>query len=487
MTLLCIACSKDETNISKPETPEEEPLELAAEIISLNYLQTLSLQEMGPSGSVWSIAQGEDSVVSLFNDTLVARGKGKARVTARLGNRSAEMKVTVTHDEFIPVKELELEINGIKRITISNDSLAKMAFTHNNISLMECFHDEAVKEIRIIGYKPENATMPVVERVTYVPLIWNNTLSDGWRLQQRNNNEGGEMLEHIHCFNGSLNNLQGEIGKNGKTEVEPLRFANYASDIEGDSDPRLWEQSRGTPMEYRAQMLVFEMKVLPDILQIGNRKNAKETTLEYNLLYSTTKNNLYTPSNSGGKGWQILQGRLKWLFFEMPNSIGLPETIPICPGDTIGLHFVAKAPEEFAATAEWAIGYGKSYRSTSWNSLCGMNAEQSTELYKKLVAENPSSGNAGAKYAFPYIKVTPNGTLTCSSELDPDYQLESGWKIKDVEQLIPLTVFMMGKGCSTTLPYLRTFSFQNGDAIVSATQPHMLCATTYIRIVPPQK
>lgn len=494
--VLFAACEKSELENDMPDNPSENTLSLKKTSASLEYLQVMLLKDVAPQGAVWSVVEGKDNVVSVFNDTLVARGKGTAKVMAQLGEQQGVMMVTVNSDEYIPVKTLKLEVNGKQIVTLSNDSLSKIVYSEEVINSMAVLQSEAIKEIKVVGYEPANATCPYIEEVYNLWVEYEYLQDvDGWRYQLEGINYA-KRENTVYCMEGSsFDDMAGKIG-----EGKSVKFVTLPLYDEHD-----FKKYRG----YEPCGLGFKMQILPDVLRVQGRKNAKEAGLEYNMTVSLSGQQtevLYRPYNAGNleTGWQIKEGRLKWIYFEKPNKVEVvtnneirtpmkfnPETgswgypgvedlfpgtwidtvqiinnIVIRPGETIQLQFNAQAPQEFIQTAEWGWGGGE----------CAEDGDRILEEWLTASAHlNPMEA-----YAYQFITLTRDGKLTCKEGVDLDF---CEWgnvnnPLKNEKTLIEVAVYLM-PSCKKE-QYERTFVV--GDR--EYKRPVTLQARAYVQIIP---
>ncbi|MBQ7772479.1 MAG: hypothetical protein IJ383_00190 [Bacteroidales bacterium] len=474
--ILAASCEKSEPDNGIPDDPSENTLSLKKTSASLEYLQVMTLGDIAPAGAVWSVVEGKDVIVSVFNDTLVARGKGTAKLMAQLGEEKGVMTVTVNSDEYIPVRTLKLQVNGKQVVTLSVDSMRNIVYNDDVVNTFEVFQHEAVKEVKVVGYEPANATCPAIEKVYYYDV--DGAIDEGdpegcWRYQQGGDTCTGEMKHYLYTMEGSLSDLSGKIGSGGT-----VKFANW---VEG----KFWNG-------YEAAGLGFKMQILPDVLLVGDRKNGKERALEYELTNAAMGDRLFKPSNGGGSGWQSCQGRLKWLWFERPNSVEVVtnneyqeygwtnENIVIRPGETIQLQFKAQAPVEFIETAEWGLENNIVFTGTGFE----CTDDCADDEFQKAFDEGSLR-----VYAKRFLTLTRDGKLTCSPDIDlnyydPKYPNE---RIQDDDMLMPVTVFLM-PSCKKG-PYERVFEkvyvWASGyNDVWRETGPSTLKAVAHIQIIP---
>ena len=468
--VLFAACEKSELENDMPDNPSENTLSLKKTSVSLEYLQVMLLKDVAPQGAVWSVVEGKDNVVSVFNDTLVARGKGTAKVMAQLGEQKGVMMVTVNSDEYIPVKTLKLEVNGKQIVTLSNDSLSKIVYSEEVINSMAVLQSEAIKEIKVVGYEPANATCPYIEEVYNLWVEYEYLQDvDGWRYQLEGINYA-KRENTVYCMEGSsFDDMAGKIG-----EGKSVKFVTLPLYDEHD-----FKKYRG----YEPCGLGFKMQILPDVLRVQGRKNAKEAGLEYNMTVSLSDQQtevLYRPYNAGNleTGWQIKEGRLKWIYFEKPNKVEVVtnneyqengknyRNIVIRPGETIQLQFNAQAPQEFIQTAEWGWGGGE----------C---AEDGERILEERLTEYAHYNHLEA-YAHQFITLTRDGKLTCNEGIDLDYCRggKVNFPLKNEKTLIEVAVYLM-PSCKKE-QYERTFVVGDWEY----KRPVTLQARAYVQIIP---
>lgn len=468
--VLFAACEKSELENDMPDNPSENTLSLKKTSASLEYLQVMLLKDVAPQGAVWSVVEGKDNIVSVFNDTLVARGKGTAKVMAQLGEQKGVMMVTVNSDEYIPVKTLKLEVNGKQIVTLSNDSLSKIVYSEEVINSMAVLQSEAIKEIKVVGYEPANATCPYIEEVYNLWVEYEYLQDvDGWRYQLEGINYA-KRENTVYCMDGSsFDDMAGKIG-----EGKSVKFVTLPLYDEHD-----FKKYRG----YEPCGLGFKMQILPDVLRVQGRKNAKEAGLEYNMTVSLSDQQtevLYRPYNAGNleTGWQIKEGRLKWIYFEKPNKVEVVtnneyqengknyRNIVIRPGETIQLQFNAQAPQEFIQTAEWGWGGGE----------C---AEDGERILEERLTEYAHYNHLEA-YAHQFITLTRDGKLTCNEGIDLDYCRGGNvnYPLKNEKTLIEVAVYLM-PSCKKE-QYERTFVVGEWEY----KRPVTLQARAYVQIIP---
>ena len=209
MSLCVLSCSKSELT---PPTPGQETMKLNKSSVSLEYCKrdTLKVMTAGvDQGKVkYSLYPKESNVVQLAGNVIIARKKGTCQVIAESEDgKVATCNVTVTTEEYVRITELIIEVNGAPMS--SKDTLRSKEYQ--------------TVDIRVVGYKPANATNPVIRKTE----LWDDdrtTSSMGPNQQRVDGNYGNIFLDDITLRykkwtdskfydNTSLNLFKGNIDK----------------------------------------------------------------------------------------------------------------------------------------------------------------------------------------------------------------------------------------------------------------------------------
>ena len=203
MSLCVLSCSKSELT---PPTPGQETMKLNKSSVSLEYCKrdTLKVITAGVEQSKvkYSLYPKESNVVQLVGNVIIARKKGSCQVIAESEDgKVATCNVTVTTEEYIRITELIIEVNS--NPMSSKDTLRSKEYQ--------------TVDIRVVGYKPANATNPVIKKTE----LWNDN-----RLYQESykGNTGNVFRDDITLQykkwtdtkfydNTSLNLFKGNINK----------------------------------------------------------------------------------------------------------------------------------------------------------------------------------------------------------------------------------------------------------------------------------
>ena len=156
MSLCVLSCSKSELT---PPTPGQETMKLNKSSVSLEYCKrdTLKVMTAGVDQSKvkYSLYPKESDVVQLAGNVIIARKKGTCQVIAESEDgKVATCNVTVTTEEYVRITELIIEVNGAPMS--SKDTLRSKEYQ--------------TVDIRVVGYKPANATNPVIRKTE----LWND-------------------------------------------------------------------------------------------------------------------------------------------------------------------------------------------------------------------------------------------------------------------------------------------------------------------------
>lgn len=156
MSLCVLSCSKSELT---PPTPGQETMKLNKSSVSLEYCKrdTLKVMTAGVDQSKvkYSLYPKESDVVQLAGNVIIARKRGTCQVIAESEDgKVATCNVTVTTEEYVRITELIIEVNG--NPMSSKDTLQSKEYQ--------------TVDIRVVGYKPANATNPVIRKTE----LWND-------------------------------------------------------------------------------------------------------------------------------------------------------------------------------------------------------------------------------------------------------------------------------------------------------------------------
>lgn len=230
ISLCVLSCSKSELT---PPTLGQETMKLNKSSVSLEYCKrdTLKVMTAGVDQSKvkYSLYPKESDVVQLAGNVIIARKRGTCQVIAESEDgKVATCNVTVTTEEYVRITELIIEVNGAPMS--SKDTLRSKEYQ--------------TVDIRVVGYKPANATNPVIKKTE----LWNDdrtTSSMGPNQQRVDGNYGNSYDDDITLRykiwtdakfydNTSLNLFKGNIDKKEvKIKFDTPEYNDYYIEPDG--------------------------------------------------------------------------------------------------------------------------------------------------------------------------------------------------------------------------------------------------------------
>lgn len=195
---MAVSCSKSELT---PPKPGEETMTLNKSSVSLEYLKRDTLKVTTPgvdqSKIEWSLYPEDTKVAVLVKgNIIVARKKGTCQVIGRSADgKVASCTVNVTTEEYVQLSEILIEYNG------------KIYCKADTIYYNPC----QVTEFKVVGYKPDNATHPVI-RKTEIFDSRNEANNIGNRTRWPGS-EGSFWGYANYIENKDISNMKGCIGK----------------------------------------------------------------------------------------------------------------------------------------------------------------------------------------------------------------------------------------------------------------------------------
>lgn len=226
MGLCVLSCSKSELT---PPTPGQETMKLNKSSVSLEYCKrdTLKVMTAGVDQNKvkYSLYPKESDVVQLAGNVIIARKKGTCQVIAESEDgKVGTCNVTVTTEEYVKITELIIEVNGAPMS--SKDTLRSKEYQ--------------TVDIRVVGYKPANATNPVIRKTE----LWND---NRYFYEPENGNLGNTFDDDITLKykkwtdtkfydNTSLYLFKGNIDKKEvKIKFDTPEYWSYTMNPDGSS------------------------------------------------------------------------------------------------------------------------------------------------------------------------------------------------------------------------------------------------------------
>lgn len=343
-----------------------------------------------------------------------------------LGILSASCEKSVNPQEHPVTPDNDsLETIPVNALIISFDGIVQKVPLCTGVQDTLMVQEEGLRRFQIIGYEPKNAAPPVIDSINFYRDLYSFNYS-GDSIHIVDGKYSGPKNHYLLFSGSSFDDLTG-----AEADIStPVNFYNYVNrsydkcSVEKEDGPHtIWWRDYGKLRLYRIEI----------------------------VLKKQGKNRFSIP------------------FYERENEVVLPDTISVCPGDSVQLGHNVSAPPEFTVY-EWSKGWAGKY-------IYPLNASSVEKVFMDGIS-NPLLTEEGKRYTSSKINLSRTGLLTVDKDWGPSKAESAGGAIYNS---IPISIIYMPQGNPIVGKMKRTFLFPDGRTLEQHPTPFYCNAVVKIR------